>query len=86
MPTISWFFGILIRMYYDDHNPPHFHVLYGEYEAMISIDTLEVIKGKLPRRVLALVLEWAALSRNDLKVDWELAVLHEPLNQIEPLE
>ena len=53
---------------------------------MISIDTLEVIKGKLPRRVLALVLEWAALSRNDLKVDWELAVLHEPLNQIEPLE
>ncbi len=52
MPTISQFFGILIRMYYDAHNPPHFHVIYGEYEAQININTLEIIKGDLPKRVL----------------------------------
>ncbi len=86
MPTISEFFGILIRMYYDDHNPPHFHVFYGEYEAQVSIDTLEVIKGKLPKRALALVLEWAAEHRNELREDWRLAELHQPLDKIEPLE
>jgi len=86
MPTISEFFGILIRMYYDDHNPPHFHVFYGEYEAQVSIDTLEVIKGKLSKRALALVLEWAAEHRNELREDWRLAELHQPLDKIEPLE
>jgi hypothetical protein len=86
MPTISHFFGILIRMYYDDHNPPHFHVIYGEYEALIHINTLEIIKGDLPKRVLALTIEWAILHRNELRDDWELAVLHKPLNKIEPLE
>ncbi len=73
-------------MYYDDHNPPHFHVFYGEYEAQVSIDTLEVIKGKLPKRALALVLEWAVEHRNELREDWRLAELHEPLDKIEPLE
>jgi len=86
MPTISEFFGIVIRMYYDDHNPPHFHVFYGEYEAQLSIDTLEVIKGKLSKRALALVLEWAAEHRNELREDWRLAELHQPLDKIEPLE
>ena len=61
MPTISVFFGIVIRLYYDDHAPPHFHAIYGEFEAKISIDTLEVIAGKLPRRALELVLDWAEL-------------------------
>ena len=50
MPTLSIFFGIVIRMYYDDHAPPHFHAIYGEFEAHIGLDPLEVIKGKLPRR------------------------------------
>ena len=86
MPTISQFFGILIRMYYDDHNPPHFHVLYGEYEATIDIATLEIIKGELPKRALALTVEWAVIHRNELRHDWELAVLHKPLDKIEPLE
>ena len=86
MPTISRFFGILIRMYYDDHNPPHFHVFYGEYEAMINIDTLEIIKGELPRRVFAMTIEWASIYRDALKEDWKLAVQHLPLQQIEPLE
>lgn len=53
MPTLSEFFGIVIRMYYDDHNPPHFHAYYGEYEALISIETLELLEGSLPRRVKA---------------------------------
>ena len=86
MPTISQFFGILIRIYYDEHNPPHFHAYYGEYEAQISIDTLEVIVGKLPKRALALVLEWAAEHRDELRKDWELAEQHKPLDPIEPLE
>ncbi len=86
MPTISQFFGIIIRMYYDDHNPPHFHVIYGEYEALIDINTLEIIKGQLPRRVLALTIEWSIMHRNELRQDWELAILHKPLEKIEPLE
>lgn len=55
MPTISQFFGIVIRMYFDDHPPPHFHVHYGEHDAVIDIDTLTQREGKLPRRVLARV-------------------------------
>jgi hypothetical protein len=86
MPTISEFFGILIRMYYDDHKPPHFHVVYGEYEAQINIETLEIIKGKLPKRVLALVVEWSIEHRSELRVDWNLAKLHKPLDKIKPLE
>ncbi|NQZ33988.1 MAG: DUF4160 domain-containing protein [Oceanospirillaceae bacterium] len=86
MPTISEFFGILIRMYYDDHNPPHFHVIYGEHEAQICINTLEILKGKLPKRVLAMVIEWAIEHRTELSADWQLAELHKPLCKIEPLE
>lgn len=57
MPTISRFFGILISMYYDDHLPPHFHVKYAEHRARVTIDTLEINDGRLPRRVFALALE-----------------------------
>lgn len=86
MPTISQFFGILIRMYYDDHNPPHFHVIYGEFEAQIDINTLEIINGKLPKRVLAMTVEWAVLHREELRLDWELSIAHQPLEKIAPLE
>ena len=55
MPTISEFFGIIIRMYYDEHNPPHFHAYYAEHEAMILIESLTVLKGSLPKRAKALV-------------------------------
>ena len=58
MPTLSIFFGIVIRMYYDDHPPPHFHAIYGEHEAKIGIETMEIIEGKLPRRALGLILDW----------------------------
>lgn len=86
MPTISVFFGIVIRMYYDDHGPPHFHVHYGEHSAVIAIDTLEVQEGKLPPRALAMVREWAAAHRSELREDWALAEAHRPLKPIAPLE
>jgi uncharacterized protein DUF4160 len=56
MPELSRFFGIIIRMFYSDHGPAHFHAIYGEYEALIEIETLMVFRGSLPRRALALVL------------------------------
>ncbi len=86
MPEISRFFGIIIRMYYNEHVPPHFHAQYGENQAEISIETLEVIEGKLPNRVLGLVLEWAAIHRAELRADWERARKEEPLEPIQPLE
>lgn len=73
MPEVSRFFGIVIKLYYNDHQPAHFHALYGEHEALIEIDTLAVLRGALPRRALALVLEWAALYRHELRADWEMA-------------
>jgi hypothetical protein len=63
VPTISAFFGIVISMYWRDHNPAHFHARYGDFEALVRIDTLEVIRGSLPKRALALVLEWASEHR-----------------------
>jgi hypothetical protein len=86
MHELSRFFGIIIRMFYSDHQPAHFYAIYGEYEALIEIDTLAVFRGSLPRRALALVLEWAALHRNELRDDWRRARAGEMLNEIEPLD
>jgi hypothetical protein len=86
MPTISVFFGIVIRMYFDDHGPPHFHAYYGEYAAIVDIATLEVREGRLPRRAMALVREWAEAHRDELSENWDRAELHQSLNKIEPLE
>jgi hypothetical protein len=86
MPTISRFFGIVIRIYHDDHPPPHFHAHYAEHHASIYIDSLEVREGSLPRRVLAMVLEWAFEHRTELRQNWELAERRQPLTQIEPLD
>jgi hypothetical protein len=72
MPTISQFFGIVIQMFWREHAPPHFHALYGEYEALIDIRTLEVLGGKLPKRALALTIEWAAEQRSKLMEDLNL--------------
>ena len=73
-------------MYFDDHPPPHFHVYYGDDAAKIDIETLRVSEGKLRRRSLALVLEWAVGHREELLENWRLAEAHRPLNPIEPLE
>ena len=85
MPQISRFFGIIIAMYYYDHNPPHFHAKYGSDECLISIPELSVIEGKLPSRALGMVIEWAATHEAELIADWELAKALKPLNPIEPL-
>ena len=73
-------------MYYDDHNPPHFHALYGDEEAQIVIETLEVRAGGLPNRAFALVLEWAAAHRTELSDNWVKARDGLPLQPIEPLK
>jgi hypothetical protein len=86
MPTISTFYGILIQMFFSDHAPPHFHALYGEHEAQINIQTLEVIRGKLPRRALNLVLDWAERHQAELMESWNLCRAGKPPKPIEPLE
>ena len=70
VPTICAFYGILIRMYFADHAPPHFHAIYGNAEALIDLRTLEIIEGELPRRALAFVLEWASQHRGELQENW----------------
>lgn len=86
MPTISAFYGILIQMFWSEHAPPHFHALYGEFEVLIDIRTLETIKGRLPRRALALVLEWAAQHRAELMENWRLCESRQTPAKIPPLE
>lgn len=85
MPEISRFLGIVIAMYHNDHAPPHFHAKYGSQRAMFSIKDLKLIEGSLPPRVLSLVLEWAFLHREELLLDWELAMKDKPLKKIKPL-
>lgn len=86
MPVISRFFGIIISMYYNDHPPPHFHISYAEHRAQMAIETLAIIEGELPRRAINLAMEWAALHRDELRADWELARNGQPLEKIEPLD
>jgi len=86
MPTISRFFGIRILMFHDEHRRSHFHARYGEHEASIAIDTLEVLAGGLPRRAMALVLEWAMLHRPELRDNWERGAKFEPLAGIPGLD
>lgn len=86
MPEISRFFGIVIRMFYNDHTPPHFHAEYGEHEALVEIESLAVYAGGLPNRALALVREWATLHRDELRQDWALARTGRVPGAIAPLE
>ena len=86
MPELSRFFGIVIALFYNDHAPPHFHVKYNDHRASISIAELKVIEGSLPKRALALVLEWAFEHRNELLDNWDRAIKKEPLKPISPLE
>ena len=86
MPEISRFFGIIIGMFFNEHNPPHFHARYGEFQAEIEIQTLHIIEGDLPRRAKALVLEWAEEHREELMENWNLAREMHELKNIKPLE
>jgi len=85
MPTISTFYGIIIRMFFNEHAPPHFHAQYGEHKASINIQSLELMEGKLPKRALNLVLDWAELHQSELLSDWELCEQHQQPAKIEPL-
>jgi hypothetical protein len=85
MPTISSFYGILIRMFFNDHAPPHFHARYGEFEATIDLGTLEVIEGELPRRALSLVQERGMIHKEELLEDWRLCRENSQPAKIDPL-
>ena len=85
MPEISRFLGIVIAMYYKEHAPPHFHAKYGGQRASFSIHELQLLDGKLPPRIISLVLEWAFLHRDELMADWERARREEALEKIDPL-
>ena len=76
MPEISRFLGIIITMYFDEHNPPHFHVQYNEYRAVFEIETLNIIAGKVPVKVRGLVEEWAELNTQELKEMWNSKEFH----------
>jgi hypothetical protein len=86
MPVVSRFFGIVITMYYNDHPPPHFHVRYGSQKALVAIDTLSLLHGRLSPRVRGLVVEWASQHQAELAENWSLARRQQPLQPIEPLE
>ena len=73
MPTISMFYGISIMMFYDEHNPPHFHAKYNEFKSSIRIADLAVMNGSLPPKALGLVVEWASLHQDELIKNWENA-------------
>ena len=85
MPELCRFYGIVVRMYYGDHSPPHFHARYGDQEAVLGIDPLAVIRGRLPPRANGLVVEWAAQHRAELLEAWRRAERHEDPGKIAPL-
>ncbi|MFP3090187.1 DUF4160 domain-containing protein [Treponema sp. TIM-1] len=85
MPELSRFLGIIMAMYFNDHNPPHFHVIYNEYDAEIDIRNLSILEGKLPARILGLAIEWAELHKDELVEDWDLIQTTGKYNKIQPL-
>ena len=86
MPTLSTFYGTTIRMFYNDHAPPHFHVQYGEFKPEIAIETVQVLGGRLPRHALAMTIEWTTSYRAELLAAWDLCRQHTQPQQIQPLE
>ncbi len=85
MPEISRFYGIIIAMFFDDHNPPHFHARYGKDNVAIEISSLRVLEGQLSPRALGLVVEWASQHERELLKNWELAKNNQPIKKIAPL-
>jgi hypothetical protein len=85
MPEISRFYGIIIYMFFSEHNPPHFHVKYQEYEAILDIEN-GVVHGDMPRRALNLIFEWLDLHKIELLENWKRIEQRKPLIKIEPLK
>ncbi len=88
MPTISMFYGIIIRMFFapEEHNPPHFHAIYQEYRATVNINTCEIIMSNLPTKQKKMVLAWAELHKDELLANWKLCQEGENPYNIEPLK
>jgi len=86
MPEICRFYGIIIRMYFDDHPPPHFHAYYGGDEAIIGIENIVLLEGLLPPRALGLVAEWGALHQEELMNAWHRTKRLKTPGKIEPLK
>ncbi len=82
MPTIAYFYGIAIQMFYSDHNPPHFHARYGRAKAIVRIADGEIISGELPPTAVRLVREWALARRAELADNWRRGLLHEAMERI----
>ncbi|MCA0389379.1 MAG: DUF4160 domain-containing protein [Bacteroidetes bacterium] len=85
MPEISRFYGIIITMYYNDHNPPHFHARYGDDVVIVSIEDMEIIEGNFPSRASNMVLEWAKQNKIKLQENWDNIRNEKPVFRIEPL-
>lgn len=86
MPPISIFFGILIKMFFDDHDPPHFHAEYGEHELVVAIVPIKMLRGEASQRMQSMVLEWAALHQEELLANWRSCKSMRPPKPIAPLE
>lgn len=85
VPEICRFYGIVIAVFFSEHNPPHFHARYGDEKAAVDIQTLRVLEGGLPARALRMVVEWAGLHQRELMEDWELVRAGRQPKKIEPL-
>ncbi len=86
MPEISRFYGIIISMYYDDHNPPHFHARYGKDKAVIEIASIRLLEGRIPPRVLGLIVEWTVQHQLELMDNWNTMQNDKPPRKIRPLQ
>jgi phosphomannomutase len=85
MPEISRFFGIIIRMYFDEHQPPHFHAAYSGMEAQVGIQPIRVLRSNLSGRAASLVVEWAALHQEELLDNWSRLRNDQPARKLPPL-
>ncbi len=85
MPEISRFYGLIILMNFKDHDPPHFHVWYGDFKAIVTIPD-GIVKGEMPQRALKMIFDWLEIHKSELMTDWELAKIGAKLNKIEPLK
>jgi hypothetical protein len=85
MPELSRFLGIVIFMNFNEHNPPHFHARYGDFEIIVEIQS-GIVEGKFPKRALNLVIEWYEIHKTELLLDWDLIRTTGEFNKIQPLE
>ena len=76
MPELTRFYGIVIKLFFGDHPPPHFHAVYGEHNALVNIETLEIIEGDLPRRARNMVTDWATIHQKELMQIWNSQKFH----------